>query len=87
MMNARSADNEGAGPMGEAPRIDIRHLTVEQLGQLGVSQLAYVKQIVLNGAVAFAIHAADGQPMAVAADRDLALSAIQEHDMVPALVH
>ena len=86
MMNARSADDAPA-PMGDAARIDIRHLTAEQLQQLGVSQLAYVKQVTMNGEVLFAIHAADGQPMAVAADRDLAVSAIQQHDMVPALVH
>lgn len=68
-------------------RIDIRHLTQMQLQQLGVSQLAYVKPVMLNGAAAFAIHAADGSPMAVADDRDLAMAAILQHEMVPSLVH
>ncbi len=68
-------------------RIDIRQLTQVQLRQLGVSQLAYVKPVMLNGAAAFAIHAADGSPMAVADDRDLAVAAILQHEMVPALVH
>ncbi len=68
-------------------RIDIRQLTQVQLQQLGVSQLAYVKPVMLNGAAAFAIHAADGSPMAVADDRDLAVAAILQHEMVPALVH
>jgi len=68
-------------------KIDIRHLTQVQLQQLGVSQLAYVKPVMLNGAAAFAIHAADGSPMAVADDRDLAVAAILQHEMVPALVH
>ncbi len=68
-------------------RIDIRHLTQVQLQQLGVSQLAYVKPVMLNGAAAFAIHAADGSPMAVADDRDLAMAAIVQHEMVAALVH
>jgi len=68
-------------------QIDIRHLTQVQLQQLGVSQLAYVKPVMLNGAAAFAIHAADGSPMAVADDRDLAVAAILQHEMVPALVH
>lgn len=66
---------------------DIRHLTESQLQQLGVSQLAYVKPVMMNGAAAFAIHAADGSPMAVSDDRDLALAAIIQHEMVPALVH
>jgi hypothetical protein len=37
--------------------------------------------------VAFAIHAADGTPMAIAADREVAVAAIRQHEMVPALVH
>ncbi len=41
----------------------------------------------LNGAAMFAIHAADGSPMAVAEDRNLALAAIVEHEMIPTLVH
>ena len=67
--------------------VDIHHLTTEQLMQLGLSQIAYVKPIMMNGARAFAIHAADGSPMAVAGDRDLALAAIMQHEMAAALVH
>ncbi len=67
--------------------VDIRHLSEIQLQQLGVSQLAYVKPMVLNGARVFAIHGADGTPMAVAGDFELAVGAIREHEMVPALVH
>ena len=67
--------------------LDIRHLSVEQLAQLGVSQLAYVKPIVMNGTAGFAIHAADGTPMAVANDRDVAIAAIMQHEMVAASVH
>ncbi len=67
--------------------IDIRHLSVEQLAALGVSQIAYVKAVMLNGTTAYAIHAADGTPMAVAGDRDLAIAAVREHEMWPTLVH
>lgn len=76
-------------PAGESEggAVDIRHLSVEQLARLGVSQIAYVKPVLLNGAVAYAIHAADGTPMAVAGDRDLALAAIHEHEMLATLVH
>jgi hypothetical protein len=68
-------------------RFDIRHLSVAQLASLGVSQLAYVKPVVVNGTRAFAIHGADGTPMAVAGAADLAFAAIRQHEMVPALVH
>jgi hypothetical protein len=76
-----------AGAQKASEMIDIRHLSAEQLGQLGVSQIAYVKAVMLNGEVAFAIHAADGTPMAVADDRDLAIAAVRQHEMVPTLVH
>ncbi len=76
--------NEMAPPMEP---VDIRHLSTEQLARLGVSQIAYVKPIRLNGALAYAIHAADGTPMAVAGDRDLAIAAVMQHEMLATLVH
>jgi hypothetical protein len=66
---------------------DIRSLSPADLGRLGMEQLAYVKPVMLNGARAFAIHAADGTPMAVAQDHNLAVAAIVQHEMVPAQVH
>ena len=74
-------------PSEAAVQVDIRHLTDEQMKQLGMTHLAYVKPVVVNGRSAFAIHAADGSPMAVAADCDLAVAAIVQHEMQPALVH
>ncbi len=62
-------------------------ITQDQLGQLGVSQIAYVKQVVMNGANGFAIHAADGTPMALTADRDVAIAAILQREMLPVSVH
>ena len=66
---------------------DIRHMTTDQLGTLGVSHLAYVKAVVVNGTAGFAIHAADGTPMALAADRATAMAAIVQHEMLPLSVH
>jgi hypothetical protein len=76
-------------PDGEAPAqvLDIRHLSAEQLAGLGVSQIAYVKPVMMNGVRAYAIHAADGTPMAIAGDCDLAVAAIRQHEMLPSLVH
>jgi hypothetical protein len=67
--------------------VDIRHISTEQLAQLGMQQIAYVKPVVVDGTAAFAIHAADGTPMAIAAGRDVAVAAIMQHEMVPAQVH
>jgi len=49
--------------------------------------LAYIKPVFMNGTAAFAIHAADGSPMAVAVDCELAIAAVVQHEMMPALVH
>jgi hypothetical protein len=79
------ADEQGQG--GEVRFADIRRLSPQQLAQLGVSHIAYVKPVATKDGDAFAIHAADGTPMAIAADREVAIAAIRQHEMVPALVH
>lgn len=77
--------NPAGGPAVET--VDIRHLSIEQLARLGVSQIAYVKPVIMNGTPAYAIHAADGTPMAVAGDRDVAIAAVHQHEMLVSLVH
>nr|WP_241767693.1 DUF1150 family protein [Tanticharoenia sakaeratensis] len=66
---------------------DLRRISDGELRNLGLSKLAYVKSVLVDGEIAFAIHAADGTPMAVAGDEETALGAIVEHEMIPALVH
>lgn len=83
-MDVNATENATQAP---GPVFDIRHLSTEQLAQLGLTKLAYVKPMVVNGAPGFAIHAADGTPMALAADRDVAIAAILQYEMVAALVH
>ena len=84
-MISQTQDETGAATKIVA--LSIRNLTVEQLASLGMAQFAYVKPVLMNGVVAYAIHAADGTPMALAGDRDLAVAAILEHDLTPTLVH
>ena len=67
--------------------LDIRKMSQMQLLELGMEQMAYVKPVWMDGTTAFAIFAADGSPMAVAADCDMAVAAIVEHEMVAAMVH
>ena len=85
-MNTNSIQPTDEGP-SMAAIVDIRHISTEQLAQLGLQQIAYVKPVVVNGATAFAIHAADGTPMAIAGGLDVAFAAIVQHEMVPAQVH
>ncbi len=67
--------------------LNLRQLSTKQFSSLGVSQVAYVKPVLLNGARAFAIHGADGTPMAVAGDEAVAMAAIEQHEMVATRVH
>ncbi len=66
---------------------DIRHLSPLEFARLGVSQIAYIKPVMVEGNRAFAIHGADGAPLAVTPDRELALAAIVQHEMVPISLH
>lgn len=74
-------------PASSQVGFDIRHISARDLAKLGVSELAYVKPVTADGALAYAIHAADGTPMALAGDLEVAIAAIRQHEMVPALVH
>jgi len=65
----------------------IRQLSVRDLGLLGMADVAYVKPILVDGAPAFAVHAADGTRMAVIPDRDLAFAVVRQNDMEPVSVH
>ena len=71
----------------EAVVFDVRHISEQQLAALGVSRIAYVKPVLVNGVQGFAIHAADGTPMAITDNRDVAVAAVVQHEMLPVSVH
>jgi hypothetical protein len=66
---------------------DVRNMTSAQLRHLGVHSVVYLRSGMLNGEVAYAIHAADGTPMAVVEDVDTAVELVCEHGMAFAAVH
>ena len=87
-MNTNSNEPRDTADTATAQTIvDVRHLSDAQLAQLGLQHIAYIRPIVVNGEAGYAIHAADGTPMAVTGDRDVAIAAVVQHEMVPALVH
>jgi len=67
--------------------LDIHHISAAQLASLGMEEIAFVKPVMTENGPAFAIHAADGTPMAIATTASLAAAAIIQNDMVPSLVH
>lgn len=65
----------------------VRDLSPEDFAAFGVDHLAYVKPVLVNGVAAFAIHAADGTPLTVLPDRDIASAAVIQNDLEPVSVH
>ncbi len=65
----------------------LRHLSVQDFATLGLDHLAYIRPIDRNGEPAFSIHAADGSPLSVLAERDIAFAAVRQNDMEPLSVH
>lgn len=51
------------------------------------SDAAYVKPVVDEGKPAYAIHAADGQALALAPSRDLAFALIRQNELEPTDAH
>jgi hypothetical protein len=58
-----------------------------EFAHLGVAYVAYVKRVVVDSEIAYAIHAADGTPMGAMRDRDTAMAAVRQHGLEPVSVH
>ncbi len=84
-MNIKSHD--GTTNFVPGTVLDIHHISAAQFATLGLEEIAFVKPVMTEHGVAYAIHAADGTPMAIAANALLAAAAIIQNDMVPSLVH
>jgi hypothetical protein len=82
-------DNDTGAEAGRTVMTDamLRSLSTQDFAQLGTNEVAYVRPVVMNGARAFSIHAADGTPIGAAPNAQLAAAAIRQHEMEPALVH
>ena len=65
----------------------IRHMSSRELALFGMQDLAYVKAVLIDGATAFAVHAADGTQITVLPDREIALATVRQHDLEPLSVH
>jgi len=66
---------------------ELRHISSKDFASLGMQDLAFIKPVVVNDEVGYAIHAADGTQMAVIANRDVAFAAVRQHDLQPVSVH
>jgi hypothetical protein len=78
---------DGAPEAAIAGAAALKRLSVADWARFGAEEIAYVRPVVVNGVKAIAIHAADGTPIGAASSAPLAMAAIRQHGMEPALVH
>ncbi len=64
-------------------------LTIEEFLTIGVNQVAYIKTVdnKKDGAVGFAVHAADGTQLSIMDSYDMAIAAVRMSDLYPVTLH
>ncbi len=75
-MQNKDSSHSHAAPMSE-----------HAFAMLGAEDVAYIREVVVNGTRAWAIISADGTSLAIAPDRDLAFAAALQADKTPVSVH
>ena len=65
----------------------LRQMSIDELLGLGVKNVAYLKDVEVDGGTAVAIFAANGQQLALVPDRNTAMSAAWENGLSPMPLH
>lgn len=65
----------------------LRNLSPQDFLSYGVQDVAYVRQIHVDGRAGFAVHAADGTPLSVTNSLQDALHLIHHNDLDSVLLH
>lgn len=66
---------------------NVRRMSPGDLMVLGVSDLAYVKPVEIEGQSLFAVFTADGTQVAVLPSREAAVATILRHDLEVVSIH
>jgi hypothetical protein len=83
----KTSDSNNGPVQPSAAALSLRELSGADWQRFGVQEIAYIRPVVVDGVHAMAIHAADGTPIGAAPNAELAIAAILQHEMAPALVH
>lgn len=62
-------------------------LSSQEMLNLGLTQVAYIRPFTEQDETAFAIHAADGNRLAVLPSRDLAEAVLRQNELQPVSLH
>lgn len=65
----------------------MRGMSAQDLAAWGLTDVAFVKRVMVDDQEAWSIHAANGAEMGVAPARELAFAAVRQHDLEPVSVH
>jgi len=65
----------------------LRHISPQEFALLGMQEVAYVKRVIINETVVYAIHAADGTQAALVPSLDVAIGTVKQNDLEPMSVH
>ena len=65
----------------------LRNLSQADWQAYGLNDLAYLRPAVVDGRQVYAIYAADGAQVAVAATREIGMAAILQYDLEPVTLH
>ncbi len=65
----------------------LKSLSHQDFLSFGVQNVAYVKPVMIDGEVSYAIHAADGTPLSVMESKEEAYSMIRQNDLDAVVVH
>jgi len=82
-------NNQHSNDQGELPQVALalRQLSSQDWARFGVQEIAYIRPVVVNGVPAMSIHAADGTPIGAAPTAELAIAAIEQHELAAVRVH
>jgi len=75
-MQSKHSNNTSASPMSE-----------HAFAMLGVEDVAYIREVTIDGNKAWAIIGADGTSLALAPNRELAFAAALQADRTPVSTH
>lgn len=70
-----------------APEFDAHASTPLELARMGLSEIAYIRQAVVNDVPMWTIHSAAGDPLGAAQSFDQAWAAVKQNDLEPVRVH
>lgn len=65
----------------------VKALSRREFAALGIAEVAYLRSTAIDGQPGFAIHAANGQMIGFAPNRDQAIALIRDNDLEPATLH